>query len=91
MPEFSRNVLPVFGIDIFTGGISNKDNFDIYKRTDGLEYRKIILKDGKLKGFILIGYIENFGAYTYLAKRQIDVSKNIDKLSYGVFDINHLH
>ena len=90
MPEFSRNLLPVFGLNIFTGGISNKNEFDVYKRKSDMEYRKIILKDGVLKGFILIGDIGNFGAYTQIARRQINVAKNIDKLLYGILNINYL-
>ncbi len=83
LPEFSRNALPVFNLTIFTGGISKKDEFEVYKRVDGLEYRKIILKDGRLAGFILIGDIRNFGAYTLLAKQRKKVKDRISDLLFG--------
>ena len=90
LPEFTRNVLPVFDLNIFTGGASKKDDYDVIKRKSDGEYRKIILKNGKLKGFILIGDIGNFGAYTHLAKSNKDVSGIVDKLLYGTIDINRL-
>ena len=90
MPEFSRNALPVFGITIFTGGISNKNQFDVYKASLINEYRKIILKNGVLKGFVLIGDIGNFGAYTHIAKIKIKVGGKINKLLYGSLNINRL-
>ncbi len=88
MPEFSRNALPVFNITIFTGGISNRDEFDVYEKENGLEHRKIMLKDGKLVGFILIGELANAGAYTYIAKKRIKVDDKINKLLYGTITIN---
>ena len=90
MPEFSRNALPVFGITIFSGGISNKNQFDVYKVTLTNEYRKIILKNGVLKGFVLIGDVGNYGAYTYTAKRKIKIGDKINKLLYGSLNINRL-
>ncbi len=90
MPEFSRNALPVFDITIFTGGLSNKDEFDVYKVENSSEYRKIVLDNGELKGFVLIGDVRNFGAYTHIAKRKINVSKNINNLLYGSLNINRL-
>ncbi len=90
MPEFSRNALPVFDMTIFTGGISNKDEFDVYRLKTVGEYRKIILKEGKLKGFILLGDVKNYGAYTYLAKRKIKVGDRISDLLYGSININRL-
>jgi len=90
MPEFSRNVLPVFNITIFTGGISNKNQFDVYKVTLTSEYRKITIENGELKGFVLIGDVGNFGAYTYIAKRKIKIGDKINKLLYGSLNINRL-
>ncbi len=88
MPEFSRNALPVFNITIFTGGISNRDDFDVYKKTDGLEYRKVILKDGALVGFIIIGDVMNYGAYTLLAKKRVNVKDKIHQLLFGTITTN---
>ncbi len=90
MPEFMRNLVPVFGIDIFTGGISKEDKFDVYTVKSDYEYRKIILEDGILKGFIVIGDVSNYGAFTYLAKERIDVSKIKDELLYGSVSMNYL-
>ncbi len=89
MPEFSRNILPVFDLNIFSGGAANKDENDIFKIKNSLEYRKIVLKNGVLKGFILIGEISNYGAYIDLSKRSVDVAQNVDRLLYGSLNINY--
>ncbi len=90
MSEFSRNALPVFDITIFTGGISNKNEFDVYKKQGLSDYRKIILRNGELVGFILIGDISNFGAYTYMAKRKVKADNKINDLLYGSLNINRI-
>ena len=46
--DVSRNILTAFGMTIFTGGMGKEDKFDIYRKFENGEYRKIILKDGKI-------------------------------------------
>jgi NAD(P)H-nitrite reductase large subunit len=89
MPEFTRNILPVFDLNIFTGGISNKNKYDVFVNSNDSEYRKVILKDGIIQGFSFIGDIKNYGAYNYLAKRKKNVLSYIDKMLYGSVDINY--
>ncbi len=89
--DVSRNILTVFGRTIFTGGISREDKFNVYKKdTDG-EYRKIILKDGKLRGFVFIGEVENPGVYLHIMKNEVDISTLKDPLLCGTITYADLH
>ncbi len=85
-PEFTRNVLPVFGLNIFTGGVSKLDEYDtiIEDYTDG--YARIMIKDGYLDGFIFFGKIKNYGAYTFLARNRVKVKGTEKKLLCGWID-----
>ena len=53
-------------------------------KEDRTQYKRIILKDGKVEGVLLQGNIANAGTWQYLIKNQIDVSR-IEK---DIFDIN---
>ena len=52
------------------------------------EYKKAIVKDGKLTGFLSLGDISNSGLYLYLIKNSIDISgkqNKIFRLSFADF------
>jgi len=89
-PEFTRNVLPVFGMNIFTGGVSKLDEYDtiIEDYTDG--YSKIMTKDGCLDGFVFFGTVKNYGAYTFIARNRINIKGAERKLLYGWIDPRRL-
>ena len=89
-PEFTRNVLPVFGLNIFTGGVSKLDEYDtiIEDYTDG--YARIMMKDGYLDGFVFFGTIKNYGAYTFLARNRVKVKGAEKKLLCGWIDPRRL-
>lgn len=73
-----RNILTVFGHTIFTGGISTRDEFDVYRKVSDGEYRKIIVNKGKLKGFVFVGEtVESPGAYLKFMKEEVDISNLI--------------
>ncbi len=91
LSELSRNILPVFNLNIFSGGASNTENeLETYTIENGLEYRKIAIKNGKLKGFIIVGDLRNYGIYAYVAQRQINISDNINELLYGTLTQEHV-
>ena len=89
--DVSRNILTVFGMTIFTGGLSREDKFDIYRKFENGEYRKIILKDGKLKGFIFIGEVNNPGVYIHIMKNEIEVERFKSSLLHGTVSYSDLH
>ncbi len=85
-PEFTRNVLPVFGINIFTGGVSKLDEYDTIIEDYTDRYARIMIKDGYLDGFIFFGKIKNYGAYTFLARNRVKVKGTEKKLLCGWID-----
>ncbi len=89
--DVSRNILTAFGMTIFTGGMGKEDKFDIYRKYENGEYRKIILKDGKLKGFIFIGEVNNPGVYIHIMKNEIEVERLKSSLLHGTVSYSDLH
>ena len=89
--DVSRNILTAFGMTIFTGGMGKEDKFDIYRKFENGEYRKIILKDGKLKGFIFIGEVNNPGVYIHIMKNEIEVERLKSSLLHGTVSYSDLH
>ena len=89
--DVSRNILTAFGMTIFTGGMGKEDKFDIYRKFENGEYRKIILKDGKLKGFIFIGEVNNPGVYIHIMKNEIEVERLKSSLLHGTISYSDLH
>jgi NAD(P)H-nitrite reductase large subunit len=87
----SRNILSVFGKTIFTGGISTEDKFEVIKRVQDGEYKKIVLKDNILKGFVFVSEVTNPGVYTYIMTNEIEVKNLKDKLLDGAISYSDLH
>ncbi len=86
LPDFTRNVLPVFNLNIFTGGVSNYEEYDciIEDTTDG--YRRILMKNGYLDGFIFTDMPMNSGIYTSLIRNRVKVGGLERKLLFGCLD-----
>jgi NAD(P)H-nitrite reductase large subunit len=69
---FPQNAIGFFGLHIITAGSYDGD---AYIKADGENYKKLITKDNKLKGFILMGdMVEKAGIYTSLLKESIPLS-----------------
>lgn len=81
--EISRNILTIFGQTIFTGGISTEDKFEVYKEHLAGEYRKILIHNDKLAGFVFVGEVDSPGVYLFIMKNKIDVVGNINLLLKG--------
>ena len=48
-----------------------------------LRYRKILIHNNKLVGFVFIGEVDRPGVYLFIMKNRIDVSENINLLLKG--------
>ena len=66
------------------GRIQEEEGDQIQIKEDKTQYKRIILKEGRVEGVLLQGDISHAGTWQYLIKNKIDVSK-IEK---NIFDIN---
>jgi len=82
--QVHRNILMVFGQTIFTGGISTHDEGDVYRKVGDGEYRKVVVSDGKLRGFVFVGEgAVNPGVYLRMLREQTDISSMINPVLHG--------
>lgn len=77
--SLGRNVIRIFDLDVMTAGLINPepdDGYQIYSRIEPRlpVYRKFVLKDNRLLGFILINRIETGGRLVSLIQRQFPLS-----------------
>lgn len=83
-----KNTLNFFGIKTVSIGDINDNNeevdVDIYRNKN--LYKKIVHKDGIVKGVLFQGNIDYCGVWTQIIKNKIDIS-SIDNKS--IFDINY--
>lgn len=84
-----KNTINFFGlVTLCVGRIREEDGDEIQTREDRTQYKRVILKDGKVQGILLQGNISNAGFWQYLIKNQIDISKikkDIFSISYADF------
>lgn len=79
-----RNILTVFGQTIFTGGISTRDEGEVYRYASDGEYRKIVVKDGQLRGFVFVGEgAINPGVYLRMMKEKTNISSMVESVLHG--------
>ncbi len=81
-----KNTMNFFGlVTLCVGRIREEEGDQVLVREDMRQYKKILLKNGKVEGILFQGDIAGGGIWQYLIKNKIDVS-GIDK---DVFDINY--
>lgn len=82
---YSVNAIDFFGLRICTCGLINAqgDEYRDVIKKDGEEYKRLILKEDKLVGFVLINCSQNAGIYTSLISNQI----SLDTLEGDITDI----
>ena len=85
-----QNSMRFLGLSAITYGLVEVDSADynVYVSQDKNNYKKLILKDNKLRGAIFVGDINESGVYGKLIKEKIDLSNYKDRLfelSYGDF------
>jgi len=79
-----RNILMVFGQTIFTSGLSTHDEGDVYRNVSDGEHRKIVVKDGRLRGSVFVGEgVVNPGVYLRMMRDQTDISSMINLVLHG--------
>lgn len=67
------NAIGFFGLHIITAGSYDGEAFT---ETDGVKnYKKLVTKEGELKGFILMGNVKRAGIYTSLIKHHISIDE----------------
>lgn len=80
-----KNTINFFGlVTLCVGRIRTEEGDQIKIREDKTQYKRVIIKDGKVEGILLQGDISNSGTWQYLIKNKIDIS-GINK---DIFDIN---
>ena len=68
------NAIGFFGLHIITAGSYEGET---YVEKDGENYKKLVIKDNKLIGYILMGDVQRAGIYTSLIKERIELG-NVD-------------
>jgi NAD(P)H-nitrite reductase large subunit len=84
--------LKYFDLPVIAVGTVNPDNSSDYEvlvqlKPEKTVYKKILLKDDKIVGFIFLGAIERAGIFFRLLKRHVDVSEIKDMLLSEDFGI----
>lgn len=84
--------LKYFDLPIITVGTVNPEDTTDYEllielKPEKTVYKKILLKDGEIVGFILLGDLERAGIFFQLLKRHVDVSEIKDMLLSDDFGI----
>lgn len=89
--------LKVTGIDLTSVGVimpeeGREAEYQELRRTDGAQglYRKLVLKDGRIVGAILLGDKARVGPVTQLINRSVDVSAHVERLLDDDFDLKSL-
>lgn len=80
---FPMNSIGFFGLHLMTAGTyyDEKSNGEVYIESSDDSIKKLYIKDGLLKGFILVNAVERAGIYTSLIRDKIPLdSINFDLL-----------
>jgi NAD(P)H-nitrite reductase large subunit len=90
--SLAMNSLDVLGLPIITLGISNplEPDYQVLKRAKNSSYRKIVFRNNKIVGAILINSIEGAGIITSLIKDCVDASGFKRQLLREDFGLIHL-
>lgn len=86
------NSIGFFGLHVMTAGtyVTEKDGGTVYSVQNGGKSRKFFVKDGLLKGFILVGDVDRGGIYTSLIREKtpldtLDFEMLIKNPSFAAF------
>lgn len=84
-PFAAKNTINFFGlVSLCVGELSPKEGDRILLEESKDNYKRAIIRDHKLVGFLLQGDISHAGIYQYLIKNKIDIEQYEDE----VFEIN---
>jgi len=74
--SFRMNSLDFYGLPVISMGITRIDGkgFQHFQKKTENTYRKLVLKDGRIVGAILVGQIQKAGILATLLKKRVNVS-----------------
>jgi len=74
--SFRMNSLDFFGLPVISMGITRIDGngFQHFQKKTENTYRKLVLKDGRIVGAILVGQVQKAGILATLLKKRVNVS-----------------
>ena len=76
-----KNTSNFFGVTMLSvGRLDQTEGAEVIVHRTDKEYKKAIVKDGKLTGYLSLGDISNSGLYLHLIKNGIDVSGKLDEI-----------
>ena len=76
-----KNTSNFFGVTMLSAGrLDLTEGAEILVHRTPTEYKKAIVKDGKLTAYLSLGDISNQGLYLYLIRTGVDISGKLDKL-----------
>lgn len=87
----AMNSVEFFGLYIISCGITRPKDIKEYEflEVSNLQknvYKKFVIKDNKLVGFVLVGDIEQAGVYNSLVRKKVDISSIKESLVQENFD-----
>lgn len=93
--SLSRNVIRIFNTDILVGGLVNPpegSGYETFARHDRRRntYRKMVFRDGKLVGLVMINSIEQGGVLLSLIREEIALNLDREQLLEPSFDYSKL-
>ncbi len=86
------NAMELGGLPVISVGLIHppeEDGYEVHAIRHGDVYRKLVLKEGRLVGLILINEIERAGVYQTLIRERADVTPFRDKLLARRFHYGH--
>jgi NAD(P)H-nitrite reductase large subunit len=82
----SVNSISFFGHPFMSAGFANQeegDGYKVIKKLDGRDYRRFVIKDGKLVGMILSGSIDRAGILTGMMRANVSVDGLEEAMLHG--------
>ncbi len=73
MNAIPMNAIGFYGLHIITAGSYDGEAF-VEENAEKEQYKKLVMKDGQLKGYILMGDVARAGIYTSMIKEQIPLA-----------------
>ena len=91
----AMNSIEFFKVPTISMGVTNPSptgEFEVhtYQDQESYLYRKIVLKEGKLAGVVLVGAVDRAGIFAGLIREKVDVTPFMEKLLLPDFGFIHL-
>lgn len=86
----SMNAVSFFGLPLISAGIIREEDTDevhLYKSDSGKTYRKLVFRQNRLIGFVLVEQIDRAGILTWLIRESMDTADYKAALINGTFNL----